>query len=95
MDIGDIIYLAFATLLVIVLLHLGVFWISRVIQPPRPKIVYVQQPTVPQVTPPMTQPTYNEQPQKVQVPAYDTPAPSSTPISMGQLPPPIETRQTK
>jgi hypothetical protein len=92
MEIGDIIYLAFATLLVIILLHLGVFWVSRVIQPPKPKIVYVQQPP-----PVQTQPTYKEPAQTVQVPTYEPPPPATTSgsLPMGQLPPPIETRQSK
>ena len=93
MDIGDIIYLAFATLLVIILLHLGVFWVSRVIQPPKPKIVYVPQPAP---SPPPQQ-VYKEPVQTLQVPTYDPPpvAAPSGPVPMGQLPPPLETRQTK
>lgn len=95
MDIGDIIYLAFATLLVVVLLHLGVFWVSRVIQPPKPKIVYVPQPVVSAPAPP--QQTYKEPAHSVQVPTYDPPptAASSGGVPLGQLPPPIETRQAK
>jgi hypothetical protein len=41
MEISDIVYLAFATIMVVVILHIGVFWVSRMIQPPKPKIVYV------------------------------------------------------
>jgi len=88
------IYLAFATLLVIVLLHLGVFWVSRVIQPPKPKIVYVQQPN-PIV---QQQPILKETAPSIQVPTYEQRAPeptSSGSVPMGQLPPPVETRQTK
>ena len=42
--IENLVYTALATLLVIVLLHIGVFWASRIIQPPKPKVVYMQQP---------------------------------------------------
>jgi hypothetical protein len=87
------IYLAFATLLVIVLLHLGVFWVSRVIQPPKPKIVYVQQPA-----PVVQQPVLKETTPSIQLPTYEQRAPeptSSGSVPMGQLPPPLETRQSK
>ena len=47
MEISDIVYLAFATLVVIVVLHIGVFWVSRMIQPPKPQIVYVDRPVPP------------------------------------------------
>ena len=40
--IENLLYTALATLLVIVLLHIGVFWVSRVIQPPKPRVVYMQ-----------------------------------------------------
>jgi len=53
MEISDIVYLAFSTIMVVVILHVGVFWVSRLIQPPKPKIVYVDrapiQPIVPEV----------------------------------------------
>jgi hypothetical protein len=47
MEISDIVYLAFATLVVIIVLHIGVFWVSRMIQPPKPQIVYVDRPVPP------------------------------------------------
>ena len=47
MEISDIVYLAFATLIVIIVLHIGVFWVSRMIQPPKPHIVYVDRPVPP------------------------------------------------
>ena len=42
--IENLLYTALATLIVIVVLHVGVFWVSRVIQPPKPRVVYMQQP---------------------------------------------------
>uniref|UniRef100_A0A6C0AK10 Uncharacterized protein n=1 Tax=viral metagenome TaxID=1070528 RepID=A0A6C0AK10_9ZZZZ len=90
MEISDIVYLAFSTIVVIVILHVGVFWVSRLIQPPKPKIVYVDrtptQPIVPEVvsapilpTPPPPPPPRElpSQPslQKATVPTYDMPPP--------------------
>lgn len=89
MEISDIVYLAFATIVVIVILHVGVFWVSRLIQPPKPKIVYVDRtpPIIPEVVsapilpsppasvvPPM-QSTARETPQTMSVPTYDMPPP--------------------
>jgi len=90
MEISDIVYLAFSTIIVIVVLHVGVFWVSRLIQPPKPKIVYVDRapvhPVVPEVvsapilpTPPPPvappPPTVREAPQAMSVPTYDIPPP--------------------
>lgn len=103
MEIGDIVYLAFATVIVIICLHLGAFWVSRVIQPPKARIVYVDRPTAPPAPPlppsPPPQPIYTAEPtqQTAQVPTYEQPPipqPSNPTPPMG-LPPPIETRATK
>lgn len=51
MEISDIVYLAFATVVVIVVLHIGVFWVSRLIQAPQPKIVYVDRTPLPAIIP--------------------------------------------
>ena len=86
MEFGDIVYLAFATLMVIVLLHISVFWVSRIIQPPKPKIVYVQSPP----------PVLREAPPSIQVPTYETaPAAPAGSTPLAQLPPPIETKASK
>lgn len=110
MEISDIVYLAFATIMVVVVLHIGVFWVSRMIQPPKPKIVYVdrtpihaiQEPAPPAppppqiVLPPRVEPPTQHTSQTVSVPTY---APLPMPIVQSnkadaQLPPPIETRET-
>jgi len=103
MEIGDIVYLAFATIIVIICLHLGAFWVSRVIQPPKARIVYVDRPAPPPApllppTPP-PQPVYTAEPaqQTAQVPTYEQPPipqPSNA-SPMSVLPPPIETRAAK
>jgi hypothetical protein len=103
MEISDIVYLAFATIMVIVVLHIGVFWISRTIQAPKPKIVYVDRtplpalipdpPTVlqPQVVlPPRVEPPQIQQ--TASVPTFiGMPPPAAQP--MPELPPPIDTRE--
>lgn len=105
MEISDIVYLAFATVLVIVVLHIGVFWVSRLIQAPKPKIVYVDRPVapvsapiaiVPEVVsaPLLPVPPREMPPQKATVPTYDMPPPivqSNKPDPSGP-PAPLETR---
>jgi len=106
MEISDIVYLAFATIVVIVVLHIGVFWISRMIQPPKPKIVYVDRTPLPALIPevqaaaaPPPQivlpPRVEPPPQTANVPMYAAmppPVVQST-KSDPQLPPPIDTRE--
>jgi len=89
MEISDIVYLAFATIMVIVILHVGVFWVSRLIQPPKPKIVYVDRAPsiIPEIVsapishpqapppPPPQQPVARELPQTMNIPTYDMPPP--------------------
>jgi hypothetical protein len=102
MEISDIVYLAFATLVIIVVLHIGVFWVSRMIQPPKPKIVYVDRPVTPEATPiqsippPPPPPPAAIPPQSVQtvnIPQYEMPPPIVQ-SKKADLPPPIETRDT-
>ena len=106
MEISDIVYLAFSTVMVVVVLHIGVFWIARVIQPPKPKVVYVDRTPLPAIIPPDSTPIPPPPPvvlpprvepptQTLNVPTY---APLPLPIvqsnkSEPQLPPPIETRE--
>lgn len=105
MEISDIVYLAFATVLVVVVLHIGVFWVSRLIQAPKPKIVYVDRPVAPVLAPiaivpevlsaPLLPvPPREMPPQKATVPTYDMPPPivqSNKPDPSGP-PAPLETR---
>ena len=105
--IENLVYTALATLLVIVLLHIGVFWVSRVIQPPKPRVVYMQSApqqqqqynTLPPVMPPVMPPPSllpaaapaPPPAPEIKLPTYDTP-PVNTKPSPPSLPPPIETR---
>jgi hypothetical protein len=100
MELTDIVYLAFATIAVIVCLHVGVFWVSRLIQPPKPRVVYVERerpapPPQQQFVPPP--PPVAPPPPAVQVPTYEQPPipQPSNPAPRMELPPPIETRQSK
>jgi hypothetical protein len=93
MEISDIVYLAFSTIMVVVILHVGVFWVSRLIQPPKPKIVYVDRapPIIPEVvsapilpTPP---PPVSPPPQSQPSMAREMPQTMSVPTY--DMPPPI------
>jgi len=99
MELTDIVYLAFATVAVIICLHVGVFWVSRLIQPPKPRVVYVERPAPPPqfISAPPPPPPVAPPPQTVQVPTYEQPPipQPSNPAPRMELPPPIETRQTK
>ena len=100
--IENLLYTALASILVIVLLHIGVFWVSRVIQPPKPRVVYMQQQpqqqynTLPhQVAPaPLPPPPPPAPPSpEIKLPTYDSPPAANTkPSPPSALPPPIETR---
>jgi hypothetical protein len=99
--IENLLYTAVATILVIVLLHIGVFWVSRVIQPPKPRVVYMQPPPQPQQyntlppqamplqAPPLPPPPAPE----IKLPTYETPPTgAAAKPALPSLPPPIETR---
>ena len=88
MELLEIFYIALGTIGILLVLHLGTFWISRIMQPPKPKIVYVQAPHAPQAPQPPVQqpvqappppaaqappPTLRDQPVSIQLPTYDVP----------------------
>ena len=93
--IENIVYTALITVVVIIVLHIGVFWVSRVIQPPKPRVVYMPAPqqynTLPPapVAPPPPPPPAPVAPPEIKLPTYDSPPAKPVPPS---LPPPIETR---
>lgn len=101
--IENLLYTALASLLVIVLLHIGVFWVSRVIQPPKPRVVYMQPPslapqpqvynTLPPPPPPQAPPAPPPAPPpEIKLPTYESPPAPATKPALPALPPPIETR---
>ena len=66
MELKDILVVAFATLIVLVISHVAVFWVIRTLYPPPPPVV--------QQT--FTQPPLQQQPepqQHVSIPTYEAP----------------------
>ena len=103
MEILDLLYVALGTVGILIVLHLSTFWIARILQPPKPRIVYVQAPPSsaappPPPPPPQSPPTLSEPAVKAQLPTYDIPprgaAQASAPSTVAALPPPLETRNT-
>jgi hypothetical protein len=101
--IENLLYTALATLVVIVILHIGVFWVSRVIQPPKPRVVYMPQPQQYNTLPPPVVQSVQQMPQplapapapapEIKLPTYDTPPVNTKPAPpSSSFPPPIETR---
>lgn len=101
----DIVYTALAALLVVVVLHIAVFSVTRFIQPPKPKVVYLPGPIqqmpmqahahpvqTHQVVAPPPAPLPPPLPPSVTLPTYDAPPPKPT---LPSLPPPIETRESR
>jgi hypothetical protein len=86
--IENLLYTALATLIVIVILHVGVFWVSRVIQPPKARVVYMPSPPVQAVynTLPPAQPA-QPAPQVIQQQPLMQPHPQSV-AQMAPPPPP-------
>jgi len=87
MDVFEIVYIAVGTVVVLVVLHLTTFWVARVIQPPKPKIVYIQSPPVAQpVVQPVVQPVSAPLPIVVPPPVIAPPAILSEQPTKIQLP---------
>lgn len=83
MDLKDILSVAIASLIVIVVSHIGAFWVIRTLYPP----VIQQQPIILPTPPPppvvLTEPPSIEQ-QNVTLPTYETPV-FPKPISKEEL----------
>ena len=85
----DVLYVALATIAVMVVLQLSTFVVTRMLYPPEPKIIYrdvpvIQQPP-PQMMPPIQPPaqpqngpTFTQTQQEVQLPEYEPRKPAST-----------------
>lgn len=87
----DVLYVALATIAVMVVLQLSTFVVTRMLYPPEPKIIYrdvpvIQQPPPsPQMMPPIQPPaqpqngpTFTQTQQEVQLPEYEPRKPAST-----------------
>jgi hypothetical protein len=79
--IENLLYTALATLIVIVILHIGVFWVSRVIQPPKARVVYMPQPVYNTLPPAQPAPQVIQQQQQ-------PPLMQPHPQSVAQMAPP-------
>ncbi len=93
MTLVDILSVAFASIVVLVVAHLTVFWVVRSLYPPMEPAV-VQVVTAPSVVAPpvvFTQPAVEPQ-QNVVIPTYETPIPAAPPSEEGERrgPPPPE-----
>jgi hypothetical protein len=93
MELLELFYVALGTIGVLVFLHLGTFWVARMLQPPKPKIVYLREPAAAAPPPPPPPPVLSEAATKIQLPTYDT-APQPAAPAVASLPPPVETRST-
>lgn len=84
MELKDILVVAIASLIILVIVHVSVFWVVRTLYPPQP----APQPT-------FTQPVVIQQPepqQHVTIPTYEAPVPVEAPREEEQRrgPPPPE-----
>lgn len=102
MEISDLFYTALATILVMAVLQVTAFFVTRVLYPPEPRIIYrdvsVQQPRV-QFTEPVVQQqapvvapsVLTQPPPSIQLPEYEPRKPSSDSIRLDpELPPGIQ-----
>ena len=93
MNVTDIVTTAVATLIVLVMAHLAVYWVVKTLYPPVPAAVEPE-PMAPRVTfaePPKEVPV-QEDVQRVVLPTYEAPAPAEAPRESGDRrgPPPAE-----
>ena len=75
MELKDILTVAVASIIVLVIAHLAVFWVVRTLYPPAPVTAHVP------VQQTFTQPavTYQEPQQHVTLPTYEAPIPPQAP----------------
>lgn len=89
MEITDLLYTALSTILVMAVLQVTAFFVTRVLYPPEPRIIYrdvpVQQPPRVQFVEPVAQPipqapppvALTQPPPNIQLPEYEPRKPSS------------------
>lgn len=76
MDLRDILSIAIASLIVLVVTHIAVFWVVRTLYPPPATAFPAPAPVPAPVQPPsqvFTQPAIEQQESHVHVPTYETP----------------------
>lgn len=87
MDFKDILSVALASLIVLVLAHLAVYWVVKTLYPPTP-----QRPSEVQQEPAVFTEAPVTQQQDVRIPTYEAPVPAEAPREEGERrgPPPPE-----
>jgi hypothetical protein len=104
MVIQDILYVAIATILVMAVLQITTFMVTRMLYPPEPKVIYRDVPVYSQPPPPpppvaqtplfpvaQNGPALTQPKQEVQLPEYEPRKPASTSLRMDtELPPGIQ-----
>ena len=97
MEINDLLYTALATILVMAVLQVTAFFVTRTLYPPEPRIIYrdvpVAQPPRVQFTEPVVQqqapppPVLTQPPPSIQLPEYEPCKPASDSLRLDpQLP---------
>lgn len=97
MDVKEVLYVALATIAVMVGLQVITFFVTRMIYPPEPKVIYrevqvpvqapPQQPVFQQqqeapLFPPQNGPALTQEKQEIQLPEYEPRKPASTSLRM-------------
>lgn len=90
MDFKDILSVALASLIVLVLAHLAVYWVVKTLYPPTPQRP-IEEPQVQPEPAVFTEPPVTQQ-QDVRIPTYEAPVPAEAPREEGERrgPPPPE-----
>ena len=100
MIIQDILYVALSTIVVMAVLQIATFMVTRMLYPPEAKIIYRDVPVM-QAPPPVQQPLFTppvqngpaltQPPAEVQLPEYEPRKPASTSLRLDtELPPGIQ-----
>jgi hypothetical protein len=97
MNVTEIVATAVATLIVLVLAHMAVYWVVKTLYPPQaPALAPVPAPVIIPVEEPVKTVTFTEPPstlqQNVTLPTYEAPVPDAAPRETGERrgPPPAE-----
>jgi hypothetical protein len=96
MVIQDVLYVGLSTIVVMVVLQIATFFVTRMLYPPEPRIVYRDVPVMQQQPPPVAQvpqppPVFTQPAVDVQLPEYEPRKPASMSLRMdAELPPGIQ-----
>jgi hypothetical protein len=98
MVVTDILYTSLSTILVMVILQVVTFTVTRLLYPPEPKIIYrdgpiqyISQPVVPVVPQQPQLPVLTETKQETQLPEYEPRKPASSSLRLDpELPPGLQ-----